>query len=187
MRLFVNLFVPVLLAISLSACQKPLKPEELPSSIQIGSDYYTQFVIRYEKGTHVTTNYRRGASIPVNTKVKLLEITNKSIKVRLEPGKQELVVKNAIKHTNDDTVKAFEKLFGKNKVNLSGFSKLERENIKNGTVAKGMRKKAVLVAIGYPPQIETMSLDSDQWTYWSSKWNRFIVHFKNGKVDKIQD
>lgn len=187
MRRFFHLFVIPFLTLLLSACQKPLKPDELPSSIQIGSDYYTQFVIRYEKGVHKTTNYRRGAFIPVNTKVRLAEITNKIIKVKLEPGGQELEVRNVIKHTNDDTIQAFEKLFGKNKVNLSGFTKLERENIKNGTVAKGMRKKAVLVAIGYPPQIETMSLDSDQWTYWSSRWNKFIVHFKNGKVDKIQD
>ncbi len=187
MHRLVKTFIFLMLMLSISACQKPLKPEELPSSIQIGSDYYTQFVIRYEKGVHKTTNYRRGSSIPVNTKVKLLEITNKAIKVQMEPGGQVLEVRNVIKHTNDDTIKAFEKLFGKNKVNLSGFTRLEMENIKKGTVAKGMRKKAVLIAIGYPPQIETMSLDSDQWTYWSSRWNRFIVHFKNGKVDRIQD
>ncbi len=67
------------------------------------------------------------------------------------------------------------------------FSELRNFSIKNGTVAKGMRKKAVLVAIGYPPAIETMSLDSDQWTYWSSRFNKFIVYFRNGKVYKIVD
>lgn len=187
MRRLIHLFVTVLLLLTLSACQKPLKKEELPPSIQIGSDYFTQFVIRYEKGTHATTNYRRGASIPVNTRARLLEITNKTIKVELESNHQQLLVKNVSKHTGDDTVKAFEKLFGKSKVNLSGFTKLEKEHIKSGTVAKGMRKKAVLVAIGYPPQVETMNLDSNQWTYWSSRWNKFIVHFKNDKVVKIQD
>ena len=51
MRRLIHFFVIVLLTLTLSACQKPLKKEELPASIQIGSDYYTQFVIRYEKGS----------------------------------------------------------------------------------------------------------------------------------------
>ena len=50
-----------------------------------------------------------------------------------------------------------------------------------------MRKNAVIVAIGYPPTSKTASLDSDQWTYLSNRFNHFIVHFKNGKVDRVQD
>jgi len=180
-----SLFLLVLL--SLVACKKTLKPEELPGHIAMANSYYTQFVIRYEKGTHVTTNYRRGASIPVNTKVKLLNITTKTIKLEVENSSQPLIIKNIPKHTGKDIYQTFDDLFAKNKINLYNFNSLERRHIKSGSVAKGMRKKAVIVAIGYPPITETMNLDADTWVYWSARFNKFNVNFRNGKVSTVVD
>ena len=187
MRSFIRIFMFGIVLLLLASCGKKMTQQELPASIRVGDSYYTQFVIRYEKDTHVTTNYRRGASIPVNTEVRLIEVTNKTILVELANSNLELRVKNVEKFTKDDIFKAFDKLFKKTRVNLSTFSKMERGHIKSGTVAKGMRKKAVIVAIGYPPQHATHSLESDQWTYWSSRFNKFIVHFSKGKVVRIQD
>ncbi len=117
----------------------------------------------------------------------LEEITGKTILVKEVRSGRELLIKNIEKHTHNTIIEAFDKLFARSKVNLSQFSKLEREHINDGTVVKGMRKKAVLVAIGYPPQIETMNLESNRWTYWRSKFNRFIVHFDGGKLARIQE
>lgn len=182
------------LSLSLAACKKATMPElfqpaqtALPAHIALDKTYYTQFVIRYEKGTHPTTNYRRGGSVPVNTPVRLLAIDNKTIEVELNNSGQKLEVKNVEKHTGDDVYRAFDKLFASRKVDLSKFNRLEREHIQSGTVADGMTKEAVVVAIGYPPITETASLDSDTWVYWSSRFNRFNVHFKNGKVSRIED
>ena len=176
-----------LVMFSLVSCKKVLKPEELPANIAVGATYYTQFVIRYEKGTHLTTNFRRGASIPVNTPVKLLNITSKTIEVEVDNSSQKLLVKNVEKHTGDDVYRAFDKLFAKKKVNLSKFTSLEITHINSGTVANGMRKDAVIVAIGYPPITETMNLDSNLWVYWNGRYNKFNVHFKDGKVSKVED
>ncbi|MGR9115350.1 MAG: hypothetical protein ACU85E_06255 [Gammaproteobacteria bacterium] len=177
----------LLIALALVSCKKVLKPEELPAHIAVGGTYYTQFVIRYEKGTHLTTNFRRGASIPVNTPVKLMNMTNKTIEVEVDNSSQKLLVKNVEKHTGDDVYQAFDKLFAKQKVELTKFNRLERQHIDRGTVADGMRKKAVTVAIGYPPVTETPNLDSNLWVYWSGRFNRFNVHFKNGKVSRVED
>lgn len=177
----------LLVMLSLVSCNKALKPEELPTNISVGATYYTQFVIRYEKGTYLTTNYRRGALIPVNTPVKLLNITSKTIEVQVDNPSQKLLVKNVEKHTGDDVYRAFDKLFAKKKVNLSKFTALERTQIDNGTVAIGMSKGAVIVAIGYPPITETSNLDSNTWVYWSGRFNRFNVVFKDGKVIKVED
>ncbi len=185
MRLLHRSLLLFILAISLTACNKTLKPEELPAHIVVGDDYYTQFVIRYEKGVHLTTNFRRGASIPINTRVKLLAIKSKTIEVQPDNMVKPLLIKNAKKHTGDDIVQAFDKLFAKRKVNLRQFTALERRQIKQGRVAKRMRKKAVLAAIGYPPITETPSLDMNVWTYWSSRFNRFRVYFRNDRVYKI--
>ena len=187
MRIVTRGLLLLLVLLSLVSCKRALKPEELPADIALGDTYYTQFVIRYEKGVHLTTNFRRGASIPVNTPVKLLNITNKTIEVEVDNSSQKLLVKNVEKHTGDDVYRAFDKLFARQKVNLSKFNKLEKQHIESGTVATGMRKDAVIVAIGYPPITETPNLDSNLWVYWSGRFNRFNVHFKNGKVNRIED
>jgi len=187
MRIITRGLLLLLVMLSLVSCNKAIKPEELPMNIAVGSTYYTQFVTRYEKGTHLTTNFRRGASIPVNTPVKLLNITSKTIEVQVDNSSQKLLVKNVEKHTGDDVYRAFDKLFAKKRVNLSKFTALERTQIENGTVANGMRKDTVIVAIGYPPITETMNLDSNMWVYWSGRFNKFNVHFKDGKVINVED
>lgn len=187
MRILFRGVVLLLLMLSVVSCKRALKPEELPAHIVLGDSYYTQFVIRYEKNAHLTTNFRRGASIPVNTPAKLLKITSKSIEVELDNSPKPLLIKNALKHTGDDVFQAFDKLFSKKKVNLSNFTRLERNHINSGTVAKGMRKKAVTVAIGYPPITETMNLDANTWVYWSGRFNKFNVNFRNGRVSGIVD
>ena len=187
MRIVTRSLILFLAMFLLASCNKALKPEVLPTNITMGATYYTQFVIRYEKGTHLTTNFRRGASIPVNTPVKLLNITSKTIEVEMDNSSQKLLVKNVEKHTGDDVYRAFNKLFAKKKINFSKFTALERTQIDNGTVAIGMSKDAVIVAIGYPPITETPNLNSNTWVYWSGRYNRFNVHFNNGKVSKIED
>lgn len=187
MRIVTHSLILFLVIFSLVSCNKALKSEELPTNIAVGATYYTQFVIRYEKGTHLTTNYRRGSFIPVNTPVKLLDITGKTIQVEVASSSQKLLVKNVEKHTGDDVYRAFDKLFAKKKVNLSKFNSLELTHIKSGTVANDMSKKAVIIAIGYPPITETVNLDSDLWVYWSGRYNKFNVHFKNGKVSMVED
>ncbi len=187
MRFVIRYLALLLIMFSLVSCKKTLTSAEMPAHIVVGGSYYTQFVIRYEKGIHLTTNFRRGPFIPVNTKVRLLKMTTKTIEVQLENIGKPLLIKNVVKHTGDDVYQAFDKLFAINKVNLANFNSLEKKHIKSGTVAKGMRKKAVIVAIGYPPITETLSLDVDTWVYWSGRFNRFNVNFSNGKVSNIKD
>lgn len=187
MKFFVRGLVLLLVLFSLVSCKKTLKQEDLPANIVIGNSYYTQVDMRYEKGYFLTTNYRRGTSIPVNTKVTVNKITTKAIEIGIDAFPKPFLIKNVQKHTGDDIFQTFDKLFASKKLNLWNFNSLERKHIKNGTVAKGMRKKAVIAAIGYPPITETISLDVDSWVYWSGRFNKFRVHFKNGRVSKVVD
>ncbi|MDD2661364.1 MAG: hypothetical protein PHY54_17065 [Methylococcales bacterium] len=187
MRIITRGLLLMLASMFLISCNKTLKPEELPANIAVGGVYYTQFVIRYEDGAHLTTNYRRGEMIPVNTPVRLLNITNKTIEVQINNSSQKLLIKNVEKHTGDNVYRAFDKLFSKKKINLSRFTPLESTQIDKGTVANGMSKAAVIVAIGYPPVTQTPNLDSNKWVYWSGRFNRFNVYFTDGKVSKIED
>jgi hypothetical protein len=180
-------FILIIALPTIIGCGKRLNEATLPIHIKTSHIYYTQVSLQYEKGRHLTTNYRKGVLVPVNTQVQLEKITGEDIFLLILPEHRKLHIENVEKHTGDNTVQAFEKLFNKNKVDLSRFSKLEQENIQAGRVAKGMSKKAVLAAIGYPPITETPSIQYNEWTYWSSRFNRFIVIFASDKVTEVRD
>ena len=175
----------VLALLMLGACAKKIKPGELATGIDIGDTYYTQFSFFVEKNTFRTTNYRRGALIPINTPVTPTAIDSKHIEIRLNENGQTITVENVQKHTNDDVQQAFKKILGSHMVNLAAFSPEERQNILSGQVGKGMGRKAILAALGYPPATSTPILQSNDWIYWASRFDRFIVRFKGDKVDAI--
>lgn len=183
------LLIPLLLVfvVGLNGCQRKLRPEELSSNIAAGGTYYTQFSLREEKNRFRTSNYRVGGLIPINTAVNLVSIDSKNIVVQIAKTGQPLTIENVPRHTNEDVQQAFQKILRKTRVNLDQFSPQERQNILDGQAAKGMSRKAVLAAIGYPPATSTPSLDSSEWTYWTNRFNRFIVRFKGDKVQEIVD
>ncbi|MEQ1530752.1 MAG: hypothetical protein ABL925_15665 [Methylococcales bacterium] len=172
---------------AISGCAKKLDQSALPVGTKTGDIYYSQVALYYEKGRHLTTNYRRGIFLPINSQVVLLDINTKHIELEVLPAHSKLRIENIEKHTGDSTTQAFAKLFAKNKVELSKFTELEREKILAGKAAKGMSKKAVIAALGYPPITETPSLSANQWTYWASRFDRFLVNFENDKVSRVQD
>ena len=182
-----NVFLLFGLAVFGAISCKTIDPDTLPSHMTLGQTYYTQYSLKYEKGRHRTTNYRKGMLLPVNSEVTLTKIDRKRVFVTIGSSGQELIIENVPKHTNTDAYQAFDRIFAPNKVDLSGFTADERNNIMSGAVAAGMRKKAVLVAIGFPPEVETPNLDMNQWKYWANRWNTFIVHFEGDRVVRIQD
>lgn len=181
-------FSAMLLVLStLGACKRQYQAGELASGIDIGGTYFTQFSLFQEKNEFRTTNYRRGSLIPINTQVELISIDRKHIQLRVTKTAQPLTIENVEKHTGEDSQQAFKKILGKRKVDLSRFTAKERENIFDGRVAVGMRRNAVLAAIGYPPQTETPSLKADEWTYWASRFDRFVVRFRDDQVSEIRN
>ncbi len=151
-----------------------------------GQMFYTQFSLYYEGSCHRTTNYRKGVLVPINTAVKLIKVIDESIFVTL-PNGQELEIINIKQYSGEGIEKIFSRTFAINPVDLSVFTEDERESILLGEVTLGMRKTAVIAALGYPPKHKTPNLESDQWQYWNNRFNTFIVSFENGKVTQIQD
>lgn len=173
-------------AMSLIGCKKQMSSDQAmmvdhdPSQI-----YYTQFSLFQEKNTFRTTNYRKGILIPINTAVTLQARNSKEAQLRLVDSGQSLTIVNMPKHTGEDMQTAFDKVVAPNQVNLQRFSAKERDAIMVGRVVKGMSRDAVIAAIGYPPQTQTPTLSVNDWTYWNNRFDRFIVHFKNDKVENI--
>lgn len=177
----------MLILVGLTGCPKAFKGAEstLPPDIEIGGRYFTQYAFQYEKNRHRTTNYRRGFLVPVNTPVELVSWGRKGFILQLLPDGPQIEIENVQKHTGDTISQAFHKLLARNQRDLSKFSALERKHILAGKVAPGMRRDAVIAAIGYPPTTSTPTLNMDEWRYWSSRFDTFIVRFKNDKVSAI--
>lgn len=179
------IFILLGLSVWLLGCQKQMKAADVDISAQSNQIYYTQFSLFQEKNNFRTTNYRKGILIPINTAVTLQTMRADEAVLRLVDSGQTLTIENVPKYTMDDMQTAFNKIVGLSQVDLNQFSAAERDAIMVGRVVKGMSRKAVLAAIGYPPRHETPSLDVNTWTYWSNRYNRFIVNFKNDKVESI--
>ena len=171
----------------LVGCKKNLNTDQPAVSVNPSQIYYTQFSLFQEKNRFRTTNYRKGILIPINTAFTVQDMSENEAHFRLADSGQILEIENVQKHTGDNMQTAFNRMAGLTKVDLSRFSAAERDAILAGRATKGMSREAVIAAIGYPPITETPTLDSNDWTYWTHRFNRFIVHFDLGKVEKIVD
>jgi hypothetical protein len=160
------------------------KKEDLP---QKGQRFYTQFSLYYEKDRHITTNYRRGIFVPINTEVTFVKSSHQQITVKIPSYGVTLHIQNEQKYSGEKIAGIFNRTFGPQTVDLSKFTELEQSSIKKGTAAVGMGKEAVIKAMGYPPRHKTPSLNMDQWRYWQSRFNTLLVIFEDGRVASIRD
>jgi hypothetical protein len=177
--LFLSIFTFVMLS---SFCFADTNNLNIPE----GQVLYTKFSFFHEKLTYRTTNYRKGILVPVNTKVTFVKADKSNIIVTL-PNGENLRIVNIKNFSGEEINGIFERTFSTKPVNLSGFTSAERNAIMAGEVKVGMRKSAVIVALGYPPKHQTPNLELDQWRYWQNRFNTFIVHFKNNRVVEIQN
>ncbi len=175
------------LLVGLTGCPRAFRGAEanLPPEIEVGGKYYTRYSFQYEKNRHRTTNYRRGFLVPVNTAVELVSFGRKGFVIQVLPDGPRIEIESVEKHTGETVAQAFRKMLARTQLDLGRFTPAEREHILAGKVAPGMRREAVIAAIGYPPSTGTPSLDMDEWRYWASRFDTFIVRFKDGKVTAI--
>ncbi len=150
---------------------------------------YTAYNIWWEKPDKVySTNYGKGTLLPAGS-----EVTD----VKTDDGKAsftDVATSGAFrlefvpKHHPGVKGKAFWDRFltPKSLAELTqGFTEAELDGIKAGEARVGMRKEAVVVALGYPPETRTASLDLDTWVYWHDRFRSYAVQFADGKVTSV--
>ncbi len=156
-----------------------------------GKTAYTAVNIWYDHPMKIwSTNYHAGAMLPVGTKVTIDEVSRKAITFTEESGGTYRVLIK-LKHNNVPAPQLAKRLFStKNPMAKGGkyskFTKKERNNIENGTIAIGMSKEAVIMAYGYPPTVRTHNIKQNSWTFWKNRWVTRVIRFKNNKVSNIQ-
>jgi hypothetical protein len=147
---------------------------------------YAAFSFFYENGRHLTTNYRRGMLIPINTMVGIISSSRTKIRIEVAEGGQVIDVINVADYTGEDINGIFGRMFSPAPIDLSRFSDQERDLILRGEAGVGMSREAVIMALGYPPSHKTPSLEGEVWTYWRNRFSTFVVEFGNGKVVRIR-
>ncbi|HEB90877.1 MAG TPA: hypothetical protein ENI85_14985 [Deltaproteobacteria bacterium] len=151
--------------------------------------YYTRFTIPLDRNRVRSTNYRIPDSammIPINTPVRFVSKRRYRFKLERVDGGQTFLFEHVKKHTLDTPEEAFSTFFSPEPIDLSGFTPEERRAIEAGEVEVGMRREAVLAAIGPPPAVGTMDLDGPAWKYWRNRWSTFVIRFDDrGRVKEI--
>lgn len=154
--------------------------------------YYTRTNIWYENPNDIlSTNYHRGTILPFGTIVSIYNIKNRKIQFIPVGSGQIFTLINDAKTSTITTEELFNRYFTTESVGIgtgdySQVTETDRENIKNGVIAIGMSKKAVLMAYGYPPTHKTPLLTGDIWYYWYARFHKVNVYFKDDKVYKIE-
>ena len=154
--------------------------------------FFTKVNIWYERPIKIlSTNYHRGAILPVGSKVMIISLGDGKIRFNEEKTQTLFTIYHVPKYTNVSIRALFDRYFSETDPMAKDgpfhkFTKMEQENIKKGTIAVGMSKDAVLMAYGYPPTHRTPSIKSDSWGYWLDR-KSINLDFRDGKISNIRN
>jgi hypothetical protein len=133
-----------------------------------------------------SVNYLLEGLMPVCTRVKILSVTNKQMVFELADGgaKYEYVFHPAMK---DPIPKHLDRYFGTScpRKKIDSLTGVNKQGVLEGRLILGMTKDAVILAVGYPPEHATPSLEFSIWKYWRNRFATRLVHFENDKVEKL--
>ena len=177
--------IPVLLAL-LVACASAT-PE---TSSRAGREAYTLTNLHPDEARAklTTVNYQQNGLIPVCSKVTFLSETRKAATFRVEKTGREYTysLHKALVEPFDTHL---DRYFGAtcDPAKIERMSAADQQGIREGRARTGMTKEGVVLAIGYPPDHRTPSLDADSWTYWRNRFATTVVEFQNGVVTNVRE
>jgi hypothetical protein len=148
----------------------------------VGGDYFTRYSFHYERGRHLTTNYARGSLLPINTRVKLVSMSDDELVLQRLDTRDRVRVKNVEKFSRKPLSEVARGLLSPEKMPVDQQPVDVAIAIRHGELLEGMTKEQALMARGYPPTHRTPSLDADKWVYWSSRFIRHTITFKDGHL-----
>lgn len=146
-----------------------------------GVPVYTSYNLWYEKPDHMySTGFHVGRMIPAGTQVTNVRIQRGYILFNTAPDGMSYKMEFVQKHHPGASINQFTaRLFTPRSLGelTEGFNENEMTAVKQGMLRPGMRKNAVLVAYGYPPEILTSSLQSGVWLYQKNRFQKNQVQF----------
>ncbi len=156
-----------------------------PDHEMVGREYYTRHGLRQEKNRWRSTNYGRGTLVPINTRVRVDDITSSDIKLTIVDSGKPLKLANIEKYTGGGTDVLAERTLSTEPTDLSGFE--FQKDIRVGRLRLGMTKEEAILARGYPPVHRTSSTEDDRWVYQQNRFVTQTILFADGKLVKGRD
>lgn len=136
-----------------------------------------------EKG--YSTNYQKGNLLPAGSEVKDVNRSSRKLEFVDVKSSMKFSIEFVVKHHPGVKPEQWADRFLTPKdfsALTKGLTADEIKAIKAGEAKVGMSKRAVLVSLGYPPEIATASTDLDAWKFWRDRFRNYYVKFTNGKV-----
>ena len=158
----------------------------LGSTASAADRLFTAYNVWFEQPQKMySTNYQKGNMLPAGSEVKEVNRSSKKVEFVDVKTNMKFSVEFFAKHHPGVKPEQWIDRF----LTTRDFSALTRgltadeiKAIKAGQVKVGMSRKAVLVSLGYPPEIATASPDLDVWKFWRDRFRNYEVKFTNGKV-----
>lgn len=176
-------------ALVLTGCATGMSKADRPFE---GKTLYLQSNIWFEHPMKINAiNYHKGAILKAGTRVRVEKRSSRVLKfVTLKNGLEYRILFSK-KYFPGTRIEEFASwYFGPENPlkgsEYAGFSSVEKKGVEEGTIKKGMSRKAVLISYGHPPRHRTRSLDLNTWSYWNNRLFRMEVRFGNdGRVKEI--
>lgn len=159
------------------------------TNVYADEQLYTAYNIWYEKPTALwSINYKRGTIIPAGTKIKSVSVKRNRVTFTTDDSAIKFVINFTGKyHPGIDINEFKDRVFTTKTLKelTRGFTKNELECVEGGVLKTGIRKKAVLVTYGYPPEHATISTDNNTWLYWMNRFKKKAIYFdSSGRTTK---
>jgi hypothetical protein len=144
----------------------------------IGTTRYARANLMVESGRLSSANWRSGRVLPVGTQVRIVKATARSVRFLVGEWAEEVAFEVDYQ-TEKEILGAFDECFSLDdpRPHLTELAVEEQVQVKNATVAPGMSRYAVLLAIGRPPRHSTPVLFAPKWCYIGDAGEWFAVWF----------
>ena len=185
--------VLALLAVSTSA--SAAEPEDLKAKYE-GKSFVLQHNLHIDDNEAEWQNSIGGDFVDLGSKVTVTKIDkSKALLAFADPAR---TVKLDLAGANPNATVVLDHMLGAAAPSLKGLSKQDLTGIKRAVILEGMTRKAVFLAVGYPPYSYTPPFRKDsavnhdpnaeELTYMKSTYDFFKVYFgSKGTVAAIED
>lgn len=160
-----------------------------------GKTLYLQYNFYYDDDEADWMNYVEAQFLPPGTPVVVKKV--KEEELILEPEGLDGKLEVEMDECEPSYLQVFERMLGEQAPSLDGLSEIDLEGIDSAEILVGMSRRAVFLAVGYPPYFHQLpftdrkvinkDLEADRLTFAKGSWDVVHVTFKDDKVSAIDD
>lgn len=125
--------------------------------------------------------------IAAGTEINITKKSRKGFTFTCDNGSKKVAYEFHDKRMAMNIDEYLEKITSAVPVSFNDLSKQDKKGVADGKAYKGMSRKGVMVALGYPAAHRTPSIDSNSWTYWTNRFKTLVVEFDSkGLVAEVR-